>query len=401
MPDRPNLENIRINYQVADGEMLRWSPKIGGIEAEALGSKDLTETEGKMLDQLTIDRGLLGLNQFRRIAENALDEANARFPSTPVPESVPEGRHREWQSNDGHGDAFRHTYWNALMTRQYGEDWTKAFATAHEGLPDNRANREAMDLYNNEVGRKIATDHPGASPEQLAALVERALHDGTVIVIDKNGDLAWSDQIAIGQHGLTKEEVLAPAINTPGAKPPPDWSDDPALKPPSIPVEPVRTPPKASGASESLSVAPSPTDQGTDDQRGPADASHPDYTMLAQIREGMRKIDAGLGKPFDESSERLSHCLLPECKDAGLRRVDHVVMGKDGTHLFAVQGQLEDPAHLRAHVATEQGIRTPVEQSDERLVAVNQTIERQNAIDREQALARQSQDQVRSGPALG
>jgi hypothetical protein len=401
MSGRQDIEEIRTRYRVEDGAMALWSPSFRGLEADFLGEMEITRTEGRMLDELMARRGLLGLNQFRSMVKNAYGEAATRFADNPPPEGIPADIHRHWQSNDGHRDAFRHTYWNALMTRQYGEDWAKAFATAHEGLPGNSANREAMDLYNNEVGRKIATDNPVASPEQLATLVEHAVHNGTVIVIDKNGDLAWSDQVAIGQHGLSKEEVLAPAINTPGMKPLPDWSDDPALKRPLIPAEPVRAPPKASSASESLSVAPSPPDQGTGDQRGPADPSHPDYTMLAQIREGVRKIDAGLGKPFDESSERLSHCLLPECKDAGLRHVDHVVMGKDGTHLFAVQGQLEDPAHLRAHVATEQGIRIPVEQSDERLLAVNQTIERQNAIDREQALARQSQDQARSGPALG
>src|SRR3546814_15771288 len=55
-----------------------------------------------------------------------------------------------------------------------------------------------------------------------------------------------------------------------------------------------------------------------------------------------------------------------------LRRVDHVVRGTNGTNLFAVEGQLTDPAHLRTHVATAQSIRTPVEQSDERLLAASQ-----------------------------
>src|SRR3546814_3145782 len=84
--------------------------------------------------------------------------------------------------------------------------------------------------------------------------------------------------------------------------------------------------------------------------------------MLQQIREGVHKVDDGIGKPHDEASERMSRCLLAQCREAGLRRVDHVVMGTNGTNLFAVEGQLTDPAHLRTHVATAQSIRTRSEE---------------------------------------
>lgn len=35
-----------------------------------------------------------------------------------------------------------------------------------------------MDLYNNELGRRIATENPEASPEELARLVYEAVEDG-------------------------------------------------------------------------------------------------------------------------------------------------------------------------------------------------------------------------------
>src|SRR3546814_2633176 len=108
--------------------------------------------------------------------------------------------------------------------------------------------------------------------------------------------------------------------------------------------------------------------QASGPRRSPADPDHPDHpdhAMLQQIREGVHKVDDGIGKPHDEASERMSRCLLAQCREAGLRRVDHVVMGTNGTNLFAVEGQLTDPAHLRTHVATAQSIRTPVERSEE------------------------------------
>ncbi len=402
MSGRPGLEEIRARYQVEDGDMIRYSPKIGPFEATFLGEMDLTRTEGEMLDDLTVRRGLAGLNEFRSIASESFSESRARFPDNPVPGSIPGEDRLAWQSNDGHRDAFRHAYWNAILVKEYGADWTKAFTTAHEGIPGNAANREAMDLYNNEVGRQIASGNPGATREELAALVEQAVRDGKLVVIDRSGDIAWSDQVAIGQHGVAKEGTLAPAIGTPKAEPlPSSKSADPNQDPPrshvpeATPATPHADHPEKPNVSFSLSMNASALGR-----HDPADRDHPDHAMLEQIREGVRKIDAGIGKPYDDVSERLSRCLLPACKEAGLCRVDHVVVGKDGVNLFAVEGQLTDAAHLRAHVSTAQAIRTPVEQSDERLLAVNQAIAQQQELTRHQELA-MPETPGRGGPVMG
>ncbi|MBE9499824.1 hypothetical protein IHE61_21660 [Streptomyces sp. GKU 257-1] len=101
--------------------------------------------EADMLDGL----GLSGLQDFRGVKDKAFNTADARF------------RRDDW--NDNHNDAFRHTYWNALMTKKYGAEWAAEYVTAHEARPGNRPEREAMDLYNNEAGRRIAQQHPDAS----------------------------------------------------------------------------------------------------------------------------------------------------------------------------------------------------------------------------------------------
>ena len=128
---RPDLNTIRTNYQVADDQMIDYRPRaFGAIDIPFTSSVRVTRAEGALIDQLTFDRGLAGLQQFSGIKDRALSEATERFPNNPVPANIPAGDARAWQGNDGHRDAFRHAYWNALMTQQYGENWTRAFATA-------------------------------------------------------------------------------------------------------------------------------------------------------------------------------------------------------------------------------------------------------------------------------
>lgn len=218
-PARPDLGAVQRNYQTADDSTAMWEPKLFGSSWLPLGwvrgdKRELTVTEGKLLDNLTRDRGLLGLQAFEGIADRAFATADAQSPRPAVPSAaaqqqiaqLPAGEQamatRAWPANDGHNDAFRHAYWNALLTKNFGADWTRQFTTAHEGLPGNGAVREAMDLYNNEVGRSIAQLHPNASDAELATLVKAALDNGQLVVVGANGQLAWSDQVAVGQHGM-------------------------------------------------------------------------------------------------------------------------------------------------------------------------------------------------------
>jgi hypothetical protein len=215
--ERPDLTNVRTQYQVPDDQIINYHPRaFGAIDIPFTSAVKVTKTEGALLDELTFSRGLAGLQDFSGIKDRAFSEGEKRFPNNPLPDNIPAERAREWQGNDGHRDAFRHAYWNALLVQQYGEQWTKAFATAHEGLPGNTANREAMDLYNNEIGRSIGAANKSASPEQLANLVEQSLNQGKLVVVDRNGSLEWSDRVVKGQHGFAPNEVIGPHLGTPG-----------------------------------------------------------------------------------------------------------------------------------------------------------------------------------------
>jgi hypothetical protein len=109
--------------------------------------------------------------------------------------------------NDGHRDAFRHAYWTARLTQAFGENWAEQYTNAHEMLPGNPRDREAMDLYNNGVGRRIARANPKATPEELAALVKQACDDGMLVVVNKNNELDWSDHVPMWGHGLANEGI--------------------------------------------------------------------------------------------------------------------------------------------------------------------------------------------------
>lgn len=93
------------------------------------------------------------------------------------------------------GDAYRHTYWTALMTKSYGEDFARGFSTAHEteANAETDAREQAfMDLHNNEEGVQIALSNPNASEEELETLVYEALKTGELYVWDGN-DIYYSN----------------------------------------------------------------------------------------------------------------------------------------------------------------------------------------------------------------
>jgi hypothetical protein len=120
--------------------------------------------------------------------------------------------------------------------------------------------------------------------------------------------------------------------------------------------------------------------------------SHPDYALVQQVREGVTGIDAKQGRVPDETSERLTASVVALARSNGLDRADHVLLSVQtvnspaGRHVFVVQGELADPAHLRASMPTDLAVKTPVEQSMRQLEVANQ--------ERQQALAQTTQQEL-------
>jgi hypothetical protein len=112
-----------------------------------------------------------------KLAQIARNEAAKRYP-------------KQADQKDGPGDAFRHAYWNALMTREMGRTTAKEIADANEAWDWNPPGDPAreMDMYNNAVGRDIGA--PFIQPTlsgggisrgtmtQVADAVQKALNAG-------------------------------------------------------------------------------------------------------------------------------------------------------------------------------------------------------------------------------
>ncbi|WP_349984718.1 XVIPCD domain-containing protein [Stenotrophomonas sp. WHRI 8082] len=141
---------------------------------------------------------------------------------------------------------------------------------------------------------------------------------------------------------------------------------------------------------------------------GPLQPDHPDHALYQQVRDGVAALDAKHGREFDETSERMSASLLVLAKDSGLDRVDHVLLSqatpesRAGKNLFVVQGEPDNPAHLRASIPTEQAAQTPVGQSLEQFEVVSHkhaqaTLERQQ----EQVQLDQVQQQDAQARSMG
>jgi hypothetical protein len=116
--------------------------------------------------------------------------------------------------------------------------------------------------------------------------------------------------------------------------------------------------------------------EGGDTRAGsmtPADAGHRDNPLLGQIRDKVADLDAANGRSFDATSERVSASLLALAKDNGLSRVDHVLLGERTAYspaahnILIVQGERNDPAHLRAAMPTALAAQTSVEASFEQV----------------------------------
>lgn len=134
----------------------------------------------------------------------------------------------------------------------------------------------------------------------------------------------------------------------------------------------------------------------------PSEAGHPDHMLYSQIAGHIREHDRQHGRSWDQASERMTASLLGLAKESGLTRVDHVVFSTNhdwvaaGENVFVVQGRLDDPAHLRAHMKTDEAARTPEAVSFGKVEQVNERIVQQTA-----QAQQMGQDEPARGPVMG
>lgn len=168
---------------------------------------------------------------------------------------------------------------------------------------------------------------------------------------------------------VTQEVPLDPPL------PPPPARDNPELEPASPRAADVggdathQAALPSSLSDEDRDLPAHVTPPATVAESNPMQPGHPDHALYQQIREGVEELDAKHGRSFDDTSERMTASLLVLAKDNDLSHVDHVLVSNaTATHpaghtLFVVQGEANDPAHLRASMPTAEAAQTPVEES--------------------------------------
>jgi len=96
---------------------------------------------------------------------------------------------------------------------------------------------------------------------------------------------------------------------------------------------------------------------------------HPGYSLFKDAQRGVHAQDARVGRTPDHASDQLAGSLATRMHAAGGSRIDAVLMSNDAERTFAVQGRVDDPAHLRVAVDTVPAMNTPLEESSRALQA--------------------------------
>ena len=99
--------------------------------------------------------------------------------------------------HNGPQDAFRHCYWNCLMTGEIGKSQAKTIADNHEKHGSGPANENSMDKYNNAEGRACG----GSSCDSCC---QSKLDGGKLQVLDSSGNIIPSSKTS--RTGSTKED---------------------------------------------------------------------------------------------------------------------------------------------------------------------------------------------------
>lgn len=87
--------------------------------------------------------------------------------------------------HNGRGDALKHALLSAMLTRDVGEGNARNLLDGHEMMPNNPVNEEVMDRHNNEIGYRLAREHPNATNEELATMIRKEIDAGNTLTIDK------------------------------------------------------------------------------------------------------------------------------------------------------------------------------------------------------------------------
>ena len=153
-------------------------------KGERVGFNNLPDT-GKavnakgMYEMLRFDPNDWG--EFVKLVSNPIEGSKAGLLAYKVTnrtkELIKEGILPPGNPRDNASDAFRHALWNYKMAKELGPDTATRYADAHEITVPNDDGERLMDLYNNEVARRLAAD-PGNRGRADEEVILEALRAG-------------------------------------------------------------------------------------------------------------------------------------------------------------------------------------------------------------------------------
>lgn len=91
--------------------------------------------------------------------------------------------------HNGKADAFRHTFWNALDSADFGKKITLLFTTAHEVGSSNHPLETQMDLHNNEQGASLGINYGTFTPANT-------IKDAVISMIDSTSSIWYLTPLA-------------------------------------------------------------------------------------------------------------------------------------------------------------------------------------------------------------
>lgn len=99
------------------------------------------------------------------------------------------------------------------------------------------------------------------------------------------------------------------------------------------------------------------------------DRTHPDNKLFQQALAGVNQLDRQQHRASDVHSEQLAAAVATAASRNDLKQIDRVELSKDGTHVFAIQGDPKAIDHRQISVNTLDGLNTPIEKSTQVLEA--------------------------------
>jgi hypothetical protein len=153
---------------------------------------------------------------------------------------------------------------------------------------------------------------------------------------------------------------LGPLTGTPAPRPETDWC-------PKLPEEDPQPPPQKWDADPCAPLSSEGRSEGgkwVPETPLLTDPAHPDHELFKQALTELKQPE--LCGRFDSEAqrERVAAAIAAEAKDAGLRRIDDVVVGKNGENFIAIEGPNPyAPESRRATVDYGEALVRSVEQS--------------------------------------